>query len=163
MADVTVVNASPLITLANIGRLDILDRLCPGWLVPAGVVAEVAAGPVQDQAMAQVSALPDERIRTVAIPPLVQAWDFHTGESEVIALCLNIEGAEAILDDRAARRGAAALDIRACGTVGLLVRARRVGIVANLRTELDAVRKLGLRVDDALIQRALVLAGEAPR
>jgi hypothetical protein len=48
MADATVVNASPLITLANIGRLDVLDHLCPGWLVPAGVVAEVVAGPVQD-------------------------------------------------------------------------------------------------------------------
>jgi predicted nucleic acid-binding protein len=80
----------------------------------------------------------------------------------VIALCLSVEAAEAILDDRAARRCAAALGLRVCGTVGLLVRARRAGLVANLRTELDAVRKLGLRIDDALIQRALVLGGEAP-
>jgi predicted nucleic acid-binding protein len=43
-----VVNASPLILLAKVGRLDLLPTLANQLVVPASVMAEVQAGPAAD-------------------------------------------------------------------------------------------------------------------
>lgn len=55
MTDFWVSNASPLITLAAIDRLDIFAALNAEVRVPATVLAEVGAGAVADRA--------DERVR----------------------------------------------------------------------------------------------------
>ena len=48
MADTWIINASPLILLARIGRLDWLDALAENPLVPAQVIEEVSAGQASD-------------------------------------------------------------------------------------------------------------------
>lgn len=50
MGEVRVVNASPLITLAKVGRLDLLTRGRRQLVVPAQVADEVLAGPERDPA-----------------------------------------------------------------------------------------------------------------
>lgn len=49
MSEIWVVNASPLIVLAKVGRLDVLEGMAR-ILVPAAVRAEILAGPVDDLA-----------------------------------------------------------------------------------------------------------------
>lgn len=48
MIDAWVLNASPIILYARIGRLDIIERLAPGLIVPATVTEEVKAGVHKD-------------------------------------------------------------------------------------------------------------------
>lgn len=48
MIDAWVLNASPIILYARIGRLDIIERLTPGLIVPATVTEEVKAGVHKD-------------------------------------------------------------------------------------------------------------------
>ena len=48
MADTWIINASPLILLARIGRLDWLEALAENPLVPAQVIEEVSAGQAFD-------------------------------------------------------------------------------------------------------------------
>lgn len=48
MSEAWVVNASPLILLARIDRLDIIERLVPAILVPHAVIDEVRAGQEKD-------------------------------------------------------------------------------------------------------------------
>ena len=52
MSEAWVVNASPLILFARIGRLDLIERLAPTILVPNAVLQEVRAGQQRDRTAA---------------------------------------------------------------------------------------------------------------
>jgi predicted nucleic acid-binding protein len=45
-----VVNASPVIVLANIGRLSFQEGLCTEMVIPTAVAQEIRAGPQKDAA-----------------------------------------------------------------------------------------------------------------
>lgn len=161
MSDVWVVNASPLILLGKIGRLDLIFRLNSRVRIPEGVAAELRAGPVADAARGWIegegagAVMPVERI-----DPLVAAWDLGLGESHVLTLCRTLPGTEAILDDRAARNCASALGVRVRGTLALIVLAKRRGVIPAARPLLDGLVEQGIRVDAAVTEAALRLAGE---
>ncbi|ASC69755.1 hypothetical protein XM38_006840 [Halomicronema hongdechloris C2206] len=69
-------------------------------------------------------------------------------------------GSEAIIDDLAARRCAAALEIPVRGTLGLVLVAKRRGEIASARTVLNQLRQAGMYLSDAVMNRALRLVGE---
>lgn len=50
MADVWIVNASPLIVLGKAGCLSLLEDLAGVLIIPAAVAAEVLSGPASDPA-----------------------------------------------------------------------------------------------------------------
>ena len=65
-----------------------------------------------------------------------------------------------MLDDRAARECASAFGLKRYGTIGVLVRAKRAGLISALAPLLAAVRAAGLHMDTRLEAQALALAGE---
>ena len=70
-------------------------------------------------------------------------------------------GADLLLcDDLEARRVASAEGIRVVGTLGLLVRGKRAGLLNAVAPVLDAMLALGLRVSQELVDETLSLAGE---
>lgn len=162
MSDVWVVNASPLILLGKVGRIDLVPRLAARIVIPQGVAEELRAGPAADPALAWLegpgarSVTPVERT-----DPLVATWDLGLGESHVLTLCRAMPDAEAILDDRAARNCAAALKVPVRGTLAVIVFAKRRGLIAAVRPLFDALQDQGIRVDAAVIETALRLAGES--
>ena len=161
MSDVWVVNASPLILLGRIGRIDLLVQLAPRVVVPAGVVSELREGPSDDAARTWVEGLGIGFVADVArVDPLVASWDLGLGESHVLTLCRVLHQAQAILDDRAARNCAASLGLACRGTLGILLLAKRKGLVTQVRPLLDALLSQGLRLENRLIVAALRLANE---
>ena len=66
----------------------------------------------------------------------------------------------AILDDMAARRCAAAHRVPVRGTLGLVLVAKREGLIPAARPVLDGLRQAGMYLSDALLNRALTLVGE---
>jgi predicted nucleic acid-binding protein len=161
VSEVWIVNASPLILLGKVGRIDLISRLGARIAVPQGVAEELRAGPAADPARAWIEGPGAESVASVQrTDPLVATWDLGLGESHVLTLCRMTPDAEAILDDRAARNCAAALGIPVRGTLALIALAKRRGVIAEARPLFDALRNQGIRVDDALIEAALRLAGE---
>jgi len=157
MAELWVVDASPLISLDRIGSLDLLARLGHELVVPASVLAEVARGP-NPIAPDQIGAH-----RAVSVPtihPVVAAWDLGIGESEVLSWALSTAGSTAILDDRAARRCAATLSIPTRGTLHVVIEAKRSGVIPAVAPLIDRLRNGGLFLSDALVRSALAAAGE---
>jgi ribosomal protein S18 acetylase RimI-like enzyme len=83
------------------------------------------------------------------------------GEREAIALALEL-GADAILlDDRPARRVAEAAGLNVVGTLGLLLEAKRVGLLASVRPELDKLLETSFFLSRQLYERLLEMAGES--
>ena len=69
-------------------------------------------------------------------------------------------GVEAILDDLAARRCAAALGVPVRGTLGIVLVARQRGLIPAARPVVESMRQAGMYLADAVIDRALALVGE---
>jgi predicted nucleic acid-binding protein len=153
-----VVNSSPIIALASVGKLDLLE-LAHELVIPGGVAEEIAAGPPEDPAAAALRGNLARHVRCVgAIHELVAAWDLGKGENEVLTWAREHPGHEAVVDDRAARNCAQALGISLRGTLGILLLAHREGLLADLAAALRRLRSVGFRVTSALEAEMLRLA-----
>ena len=71
------------------------------------------------------------------------------------ALALETPDSISVLDDALARQVAGALHLRFTGTLGILIDAKRAGIIPAVRPLLDQLQSLGFRV--AAHTRAAVL------
>jgi predicted nucleic acid-binding protein len=160
MADALVVNTSPLIYLGNAGRLDLLRRVgIPRVLVPQSVFDEVADTSHDDPAARAVAeAKWIERLEPLPPPTGVIEWDLGPGESEVIAACLHFHG-KPVMDDLAGRKCALAFGLQPTGTLGIVVSAFQRGHVDDPRQVILDLRASGMWLSDAVIERALRLAG----
>ncbi len=154
-------NTSPFQYLHQLGRLDILSSLTGRVVVPGAVVAELEAGLALGYSLPDVRALPWAEIREpVSAPALPLAADLGHGEAAVLALALESAEAVVILDDHVARRAAMHLGLRMTGTLGLLLDARRRGLVERIRPMLDELDRLGFRVSPVTRAAVLKIAGE---
>ena len=161
MAEPPVVNASPLIFLAGAGLLDFLRLIAETALMPASVADEIHRRGLTD---VSAQALQNNtwiiRIEDPPIPRIIQAWDRGEGESAVIAWAHIHPGTEAINDDLAGRRCAAALGIPLRGTLGLILTAKRRGRILQARPVIERLRQTGMYLSDHVMNQALALVGE---
>jgi predicted nucleic acid-binding protein len=154
-----------LVALASAEALEILPRLYPRITAPPAVLEEVvfAAGnrPGYDllerapwlEQVEEPSSLPDEVLRD--LPEML-----GRGEREVLALADGEPGALLLLDDKRARRVARLLGLSVKGTAGLLVQAKRAGLLDAVRPLLLAMREHGYYLGDRVLERACREAGE---
>lgn len=103
MAEVWVVDASPIIALAHADALGLLEDLPAELVIPDAVADEILSGP-EDPAHRALAA-GWGRTRPAVVPEIVAEWSLGRGESAVLALALEL-GATAVLADRNARRWA---------------------------------------------------------
>jgi predicted nucleic acid-binding protein len=156
-----VVNTSPLIHLAEAGRLDLLQAAAPTVWVPEPVAQEIRAYGPQDPTAQALAA--DHWLEVRPVPVLsvqVLAWDLGAGESAVLELARACPGSTALIDDLAGRRCAEALGVPLRGTVGLVLAAKQAGRIPAARPVLEQLRDRGMYLSDAVLQRALRLVDE---
>lgn len=87
--------------------------------------------------------------------------DLDDGESEVIALAIERRADWVLLDEAEARRVARMYALPKTGVIGVLIRARREGVIDSLREELDKLRVEGFGFEEGLYREALIAVGEA--
>jgi predicted nucleic acid-binding protein len=156
-----IANASPLILLGKVGQADLLAKLCDELVVPDRVAREVSSKPEGERLVDDLARLPTFRSEgEIAVPLDVEVWDLGPGESQVLALALGRPEARAVLDDLEARRCAKAIGVPVIGTLGVVLRAKRRGILPEARPVVEKLRAAGLYASSDLIQQALALLGE---
>lgn len=156
-----VVNASPLITLGKVGGIVLLTRLCSNLVIPEGVVQELEQGPTDDPARIWVRGEGASFVRRLAeIPPLIMAWDLGRGETEVLAWAYLNSDYEALVDDRAARNCAASLGLCVRGTLGIILLAKKQGLMPEVNSLLNKLVESGFRIDADLLRAVRRLADE---
>lgn len=82
------------------------------------------------------------------------------GEREAIALALEIQAALVILDDLPARRIALAARLNVISTLGVLLGAKRAGLIDRIRPELESLLKTSFFLSPMLYAQLLAEAGE---
>ena len=161
MAERPVINASPLIFLSRAGLIDFLQLAGTEIVVPEDVATEIRRRGLSDitaQTIDSTEWLVIEK--TPPVPPAIQAWGLGAGESSVLAWAQAHAGAEAIIDDLAGRRCAAAFGIPVRGTLGLILTAKERGRIAEARPVLVQLRLAGMFLSDRVMNQALALVGE---
>lgn len=157
-----VVDASPLIVLFKSGLADLLPGLFTEIVVPASVRREVMINGRDDAAInGLANASWVTHVEDPIVSSVIAAWDLGAGESSVLAFAATQPAARAVLDDRAARNCAKALQIRTLGTLGVVVLAKRRGMIPSVRTALAKISGAGCWLSAELIQMAVTEAGEA--
>lgn len=155
-----VLNASPLIVLAAAGCEDLIRQLADEVIVPRAVAGEILAGPADDRARVQIASGAWLLGDTLAAPDELLAWDLGAGETAVMAYALANPGWTGILDDGAARRCARTFSIPVKGTLGIILLAKKRGLISSAASVLQSLRRQGFRLDDRLIAAALKELGE---
>lgn len=148
-----VVNSSPLIVFQRIGQFSLLRDLLRRAYIPPTVRLEVfGSDPVPSWV--------EERPLSQPLVPRVMAARLGAGEREAIAMALETEGAWLVIDDLAARRLAQSLGIEVVGSLGLLLRAKDLGLIAAVRPLIEAMQQEEFRASDEVIATILRAAGE---
>jgi len=155
VAERWVLNASPVIVLARIGQEKLLLELADQVVIPRTVAAEIQAGPAEDQAR---QALEAGRFVIVDVPApsaTLLAWDLGAGETAVLSFAIAEAGWTVILDDAAARKCARSFALPIKGTLGVILLAKKQGLIASAADVLKSLRAIGFRLDDQIITEAL--------
>lgn len=149
MKESIVTNSTCLISLERIRQLELLPALFGPIIIPPKVQEEFG----HSAAWLMVHT-PQNTSLVMALSQLVD-----TGEAEAIALALERK-TTLVLDDRKARHVAKRLGIPIIGTIGVLIRAKRQGVLSSIRPQLEALKNAGFHLTPELEQEALRLAHE---
>ena len=157
--DAVVVNSSPLITLFRSGQADLLPQLFNRIVVPEAVWQEVVSER-QDPAARGLPSNPWAIRQTVTVAGRVQVWGLGKGGTAVLSYALGHAPIRAVIDDMDARRCAKALGVPFLGSGGILVLAKRRGLIATVADGLAKLREAGLWLSDDIVRMLRDQAGE---
>ncbi len=151
------VNTGPLIGLtAALGDLKVLDSLYQEVLVTKEVFDELRAG---GEGCPEIRAVEAARCIHVAaeyqkIPVLLGA-ELDKGEASVIQAAIQQEVPVVAIDEKQGRRIARLHGIKITGSIGILLKAKRVGAVSNLESCIDRMQSQGIWISRELRDQAL--------
>lgn len=145
-------NTTPLINLAGIAQLEILAGPYGGITMPSAVADEYQAkAPSSDP---DVTKLPWITIvHEVPIEPSLP--QLGAGEAEAISLAKRLAARIVLIDERKARGVAVSHGLVPVGTLAVLVRAKKQGIIPSIGPLVERMQTQGRYFGDALIEQIL--------
>lgn len=159
VAERIVINTGPLVAFARLGVVDVIGRLPLRFCTPAEVRTELAAGEKVGHPPVHATWL--EVIPRRPEPGQMSLIGLDLGEAAVIELAL-AEGIEHVaIDEWKGRRAARAIGLQVVGSLGLLGRAKHLGLLPSLRAVLEKAEAVGLRYHPELVSKVLEAVGEA--
>jgi len=97
---------------------------------------------------------------TEQINSFLLSHNLDLGEIAAIILAEELNADQLLIDEKAARRVAKTRHLPIIGTVGILVLAKKRGLIENVQTILDKMIENGTRIGRRLYGQALILAEE---
>jgi predicted nucleic acid-binding protein len=149
MTDLIIADSTCLIGLERIDKIDLLPQMYSQVIIPPQVQKEFGLS------FAWLIVKNPQNIGMINSLKLM----VDDGESEAIALAYEL-GYRLVVDDKQARNIAKRLDIEIIGTVGILVKAKQLGLIDQLLTILEALENKGFYLSQSLKTEALILVGE---
>jgi predicted nucleic acid-binding protein len=154
-------NTTPIISLLKIGKLEILKDLYKEIYIPQEVFSEIEAGKHKKY---YLNLLELEWIKIEQIQDrksIAYFLDLDKGEAEAIILATESEADLILLDESLGRFHAKHAGLRVTGTIGILVKAKKQGLISELKPLLLELKEKGVWLSESLIERIPELANEA--
>jgi predicted nucleic acid-binding protein len=157
-----IVNSTPLIALSSIGKLHLLRDIYGTITIPNSVFEEIS---VKDDSICRETLLLNsdwirvENIQNEMAKSMFQS-NLHAGEVEVMILAKETDADLVIIDDLNAKKHAKYLKLNVTGTLGVILKAKQLGLVSNVKPLLYALKSNHIYISDKLILMCLKQAGE---
>jgi hypothetical protein len=153
-------NTTPLISLLKISQLDILKELYKEVTIPYAVYLEFEAGINKDfyRDLSKFNWIIIDQIRDKNA--LKYFLDLDAGESEAIVLATELNADLLIIDEKLGRFHAKHADLKVTGTMGVLIKAKNVGLIKALRPLLYELTEKNVWISEKLIEDILKKVGE---
>jgi uncharacterized protein len=155
-------DTSPIRALAHLELLVVLEALFGQIVVPPAVDTELLQPPI---------GLPRVDVRTLSFVQIRMPGNLDQvqklmatldpGESEALALALELEALTILIDEAAGREMARQLGLLPIGVLGTLVRAKQRGLLSAVGPLIDQLKsELGFFISTPLRNEMLRIAGE---
>ena len=159
-----VINTGPIIALvAATESLEWLPGLYGRIFIPFEVCQEVEAGGLGNPETLALVGIKDLIVigREKADVPLALLRELDLGEASVIYTATINEIDTVVIDEKAGRRVARIHGLRVTGSLGILLKAKQLGIIKNLGDCITRMSEHGIWISADLIKNSLHQAGEA--
>lgn len=156
-----IVNTSPLFYLHRAGCLDCLEKLYGEIVIPEAVAFELEEGKRIGEDVPKIEDYLWIKLKKVTIPAFIKIIpDLGQGEAEVLALGCEEKEPLLIIDDSLARRIAKLQAFKLTGTAGVLLKARKVGHITEIKPIIEKLKEAGFYLDDKLVADILKMSEE---
>lgn len=153
-------NTTPLIALASVDALHLLPAIFQRVHVAASVASECrVGGPI---IVPELSTFPWLEIVPAPSPTAAQSplWELDAGERDTIELACALKADLVIIDEKLGRNHAEFLGLKITGTLGVLLKAKQLGLITSFTAMAEKMRTQGIRYSPELVARLAAKVGE---
>jgi predicted nucleic acid-binding protein len=157
---VIVSNATPVIAFSRINRMDLFQEIVGEIMIPQEVAREL-----YEHKRTDVPAIKSSswiKIKKVKSPNDVELLlpSLDKGESEVIILSKELKARLVLIDELTARKIALMMGLPVIGTAGLLLYAKKNGLIKSVKPHLSEMMSQGIRYKESFYKAVLKIADE---
>lgn len=142
MPELIIADTSVLIALEKIDLMNILCKIYKEILLPDAVVKEFGNINIGCHSVRKV----ESRLMTILMGDL----NLGRGESEVIALAYETN-CNALIDDLKARRAAENMGVKISGSIGVLLKAEKLGVIDSALNKVQELKDKGFHISNELL------------
>jgi len=156
-------NTSPIVNLATIGQLDLLQQLYGQVTIPQAVYYEIVVAGTGHPGATEVEAFDWIKTQQATNRTVVASLrlELDEGEAEAIALAVELKADLLLLDERKGRAIASRLELKFIGLLGVLIEAKHRGLILSVKPVLDdLIGKAGFWIGQELYDHVLQATGE---
>lgn len=153
ISDTSVIN-----NLAAIDQLDLLQKLYGNIVIPQAVYDELTLPNFWVAEANEVQSFNWIKVRSVSNDSLLERLEqeLDIGESEAIALAIELKAELILIDERRARKIAEEWNLRYTGILGILIEAKNQGMISAVKPLLDSlIKEAGFWIASSLYKRVL--------
>lgn len=159
-----VVNTSPWIALSACGQIELLQKLYKDVYIPCHVKEEIMAGGKQVIGVHELETCKWIKIETVSnIEKISLLSELEQGEAEVIILAKEKGIKQVLIDEKVARLHAKVLGLDVIGTLGLLLKAKKKGLIPAIKPSVQKILEHGIWIKEEIVKGILKESGEGLR
>ncbi len=153
-------NTTPIISLLKLNRLDLLKQLYKQIYIPNAVFNEIEAGKEKGfyKDLSSIS-----WINIIEINDKISVkyfLDLDSGEAEAIVLATELKADLIIIDEKLGRFHAKHANLKVSGTIGILLKAKALGLIEELKPLLIELTDKNVWISEKLKREILEKAGE---
>ncbi|MBN2088847.1 DUF3368 domain-containing protein [candidate division KSB1 bacterium] len=155
-------NSTPLIAFARINQLMLLQKVVAEIVIPGAVANEISQYTEKKQGLIDLvkeSWITIKKVQSIAqVQLLLPTLD--RGEAEVIALAREQQADLVLIDELTGRKVAESLGLHISGSIGILIQAKKTGILQSVKPFIDEMTKHGIYYSRNFINSVLKYTGE---
>lgn len=160
MSKIIIADAGPLIAFVRLHQLSLLPQIFDHVFVTDIVFTECAGRSDFPESVLVQEAIARKQLELCTAPDFsAYAQKIDVGEASSIAVAIEY-GCGVLMDDKAGRRMAANAGVPVIGTVGVLVLAKRKGLISLVEPQLEKLSASGYFLSEEIIAAALAASGE---